>query len=136
MSFASDIARISDKLDTVLESVFKEVTLSVRDRVAAKTPIVTGRASGSWNASVHEPDHESKPVDYLNPIGAPMDGKRDVDAFKLGDQLYIANGLEYIGRLNAGSSLMAPAGFVETAVVETQLDMGNITRKVKREVGI
>ena len=39
-----------------------------------------------------------------------------LSSFKLGDSVYIANGLPYIRRLNDGHSTQQPEGFIEKAI--------------------
>lgn len=136
MTFKADIERINKKLDNVLTDFYRETGLSIRNRVAWKTPIKTGRAAASWNASVGEPDLETKPVDYLNPAGAPMDGKKDLTGYQLGENIYISNGVPYIQALNHGTSQQAPAGFVEATVMETGLALLDIVREVRQKNGI
>lgn len=129
--FRADLKRFGKKLEAALTDVPKEVTKETRTRVAFRTPILTGRASGSWNASVNQPDHSIKPEGYLNPAGAPMDGNVNVDGGKLGDKYYVANAIPYLPALNAGSSRKAPAGFIEMTAAELPLILPQIVRRIR-----
>lgn len=95
---------------------------NLRLRIATATPVATGRAAASWNLSRGGPNRNPKPDGYLNPGGAPYDGHIDISGYKLGEVLYIANGVEYLIYLNYGSSSQAPAGFIESAILESRLD--------------
>lgn len=116
--FEKDLNRFTRKTDELLEEVFVETAKEVRDKVAEKTPIDTGRHSASWNASVNAPNYHAKPESYNNPTGAPKDGEVDLEGFKLGQTLYVANGAPVIALLNAGWSQQAPAGFIEGVAAE------------------
>ena len=54
--FRNDIRRFDKKVEDVILIVQKEATKAVRLGVAMRTPILTGRASGSWNASADAPN--------------------------------------------------------------------------------
>lgn len=93
-------------------------------QVTISTPVDTGRARWGWNCSIGSPD-----------LTIPAEGKYSVDAtrattvfsvqaVKEMPDLFVANAVPYIGRLNAGSSQQAPARFVELAFV-------NVVRKLE-----
>lgn len=134
--FRASLRRFGDKLTGVLTDIPKELAKSTRDRVAARTPILTGRASGSWNASVNTPDGEVKPEDYMNPTGAPTAGNVNVDDGKLGDTYHVSNAISYLPELNDGSSQKAPAGFVEMTAAEAPIVMPGIVAKVRARYGL
>lgn len=135
-TFERDLKRFGTKLTEVLTDIHKEVCLETRLRIATKTPILTGRASASWNASTGAPDYDTQPESYLNPSGAPEDGKKNLEGYKLGDDLFVANGLHYIGDLNNGSSRKAPAGFIEATAIELHLTIPAVVNKVKERHGL
>lgn len=84
-----------------------------REMIASRTPIDTGRASASWNASLNGANLRVQPPEYFNP-GAPwQDGEVNVGQFLLGDSIHISNSLDYVKFLNAGTSRKAPRMFVE-----------------------
>jgi len=134
--FKKDLRRFDEKLDRVLVLVHVETTKSVRLRVATKTPILTGRASGSWNASIGSPNFSPKPEGYRNPSGAPTDGTVSLLGYRLGQKTHVSNGVGYIGALNMGSSNKAPAGFVEATVAEIDSAMAGIVQQVRARVRV
>jgi len=135
-NFKTDLRRFDRKLVGVLEEVHVETTRFVRARVATKTPILTGRASASWNASIGQPNFTPQPVGFFNPGGAPFAGKIALTGYRLGQQTYVANGVGYIGSLNMGSSFKAPAGFAEATVTEVNGALLAIVAEVRRRVKI
>ena len=84
------------------------------------TPIDTGWASVNWWPAVG-----AAPTDNGGPVGEPSSrsfgqaaGVAEVTRYSIESRqpLWISNRVPYISRLNDGSSLQAPAGFVERAI--------------------
>lgn len=117
MTFKADLDRFYRKTKLAVRDVVIETTKEGRNRLGLTTPILTGRASASWNASAGAPNPTQKPINYLNPGGAPFDGVVDLDTLVLGQSAYISNSIDYLSDLNAGSSRKAPAGFIEMVAV-------------------
>lgn len=134
--FRAQLEGFTKKVERVLTVLPQLVASDLRYRTAFATPILTGRASGSWNASAVNIDRSVKPESYLNPDGAPTDGNDTVNRGKLGDVYHVSNVIHYIGNLNAGSSTKAPAGFVEMAAVESQVLMPRFIAQAKAEAGL
>lgn len=134
--FKDQLKRFGEKVEAVITEIPKETTKELRNRVAARTPILTGRASGSWNASVNTPNDTTKPETYMNPSGAPTDGIVDVDSGQLGDKYYVSNAIPYLPALNAGSSRKAPAGFIEQTVADLPVILPAVVRRVKAKYGL
>ena len=108
-------------LDRLAAQVIRKLALDVTanlKRAASEggTPVDTGWARNNWLAAVATP-----------PVG-PIGSREDVPTFDPGaaavlayrspaqGKVYISNNVPYIGRLNAGSSKKAPAGFVQRAI--------------------
>lgn len=134
--FRKDINRFNKKVERVLVAVIVESVKVVRLKVALRTPILTGRASASWNASVNIPNFIPKPEGYFNPGGAPFDGSVNLSGIRIGSVGHVSNGVHYIGKLNRGSSRKAPAGFVEATVADFELALPRIISTVRRKVRI
>lgn len=134
--FKSDLRRFDRKVKKVIIIIHEEITKDTRLRVAMKTPILTGRASASWNASVGSPNFTPKPEGYDNPGGAPFDGNVSLGGLRLGQSTHVSNGVHYIGNLNTGSSLKAPAGFVEATVVEFPAALPAIVNRVRNRIRV
>jgi len=134
--FRGDLNRYNKKVRSVLVDILGESIKATRLKVATRTPILTGRASASWNASIDAPNYTPKSVGYLNPGGAPFDGSVSLGGIRLGSVGHVSNGVHYIGKLNAGSSVKAPAGFVEATVLEFELALPAIVATVRRRIRV
>lgn len=134
--FKADLKRFDQKVELAVTIVIKETAKSIRNQVAARTPINTGRASASWNASVGTPNFTPKSEAYNSPGSAPMDGNVALQGFTLGRTIHVANGVHYIGNLNNGSSVKAPAGFVEASVANIHLQLPAIVRFTRQRINV
>jgi hypothetical protein len=87
---------------------------------AKATPIDTGRASASWNASLNGPNTRVQPPEYYNP-GAPWnDGEVNLDQFVIGDSIHISNSLPYVKILNCGFSKQQRTMWIERTFAEAK----------------
>lgn len=102
----------------------KEVTRFVNEAMRARglqalaalketTPVDTGRARNSWTLTATSTEFRDAKTGNINSISPTM--LSPVSEVKE-EQLYITNGVNYIKRLNEGSSKQAPARFVERAI--------------------
>ena len=73
------------------------------------TPVKTGRARGGWTASIGA--SVDGPLHRLDPRGPPTINaiKRVTLRFKPGMDLYISNGVPYIGILNRNRDMLGRA---------------------------
>lgn len=99
----------------------RKVTLKVQEVLVYATPVDTSRALSNWQASKNTPIRS-----YIDPYfpgkggntqrrsarAAINQGKAAMEGL-LPRSCYIVNNAPYIGRLNEGSSLQAPAGFIK-----------------------
>jgi len=95
---------------------------TLADAIGDRTPVDTGAAKDSWNASVGHADLRirDRQAGYYNPLGEP-DGERIPEipgVAPWGAEIHVSNNVPYINDLNAGSSRQAPAGFVELTLAE------------------
>lgn len=106
-----------DKVHQRVPKVMQFFMLEAYRQVTNSTPVDTGRAQWGWNCSIGKED-----------FTIPAEGEYSLDAGRASkvfiisdlkksnaDTLYICNAVPYIGHLNAGSSMQAPARFVELA---------------------
>lgn len=123
-------------VDRAAGLTMEEITKEVRSDIANRTPVLTGRAAASWNASRNTANITAKGEGYFNPTGAVADGVVDVEGARMGDVMYITNNVDYIEALNSGSSKKAPAGFVEAATLGIQIKMPEIIARVRAKMGM
>ena len=116
MSFLSEIDFFNKKANAANERLFRSSALAIFRGVILGTPVDEGRARGNWQASVHAPI--TKETETKDKGGHSTISKAEsvTGSAKLGDVVYLANNLPYIGKLNSGSSTQAPAMFVEANV--------------------
>jgi len=83
------------------------------------TPVDTGRARGSWDVNVGGPGSSGNALD---PTGgsAISKGISRIATVKTDTSIYISSDLEYIGKLENGSSAQAPSGMTARAVTAAQ----------------
>jgi hypothetical protein len=96
----------------------RKVLIAVDSAVVLATPVDTGRAKSNWIPSIGTPSTDKIIKEEYDKTGGEAIQKAiDVGAgIKFGSDVYISNNLPYIGRLNDGSSIQAPAGYIEKAV--------------------
>jgi len=100
------------------ERTKKAVRAGVKYLIEA-TPVDTTRAESNWQVGLGSPRQtEIEPRgETRSTSGAATYAEADrvIRNKKAGQTVYLTNPTKYIGRLNAGSSTQAPAGFIEAA---------------------
>lgn len=86
-------------------------------RQPAPPGYVGGRARGNWFANLGAASTEVRDVSGAGTGESAMsEGEAVISNATVGQDIHLTNNLPYIKPLNEGSSLQAPAGFVEVAV--------------------
>lgn len=130
------VKQVRNGLRTALDAATREALERKKKAVRAMakhlievTPVDTTKAVSNWLVGVGQPaKSELEPRgDTRASSGAATYAEVDrlVRTVKAGQTVYLTNNTAYIGRLNAGSSKQAPAGFIEAA--------GLIGREVLKE---
>ncbi len=111
------INQILVDLENVTEEGAKDLVLDIHKRLAETTPVDTGWAANNWIPSIGTPV-TSVAGSPLNQDTTPViKGIADVLKWKFSlGAAFISNNVPYITFLNGGSSVQAPAMFVESAV--------------------
>jgi hypothetical protein len=115
-----NFAEISRRIGIKAETIQKKLAFDIFADIVANTPIDTGRAMNNWNISVGV--HDYSVTSEGGGDGSVQSRKKakasaELASVKLGVTIWISNSLPYIQFLNEGSSIQAPANFVENAVV-------------------
>lgn len=102
--------------------------------VVVATPADTGKARSNWRVSLGRPQDGTRPPyapgehlglkESSNAEAAIAAGNAVIDQHQKGF-IILQNNLDYIGRLNEGSSAQAPAGFIEVAVAAGKASVKN-----------
>lgn len=74
------------------------------------TPVLTGRARANWNISDNQPNYATTESTEQQLVGY-ISGENDI---------FIANGLPYINRLDSGYSSQAPNGIIAPSIAATR----------------
>lgn len=118
--FSFNPQEFADRVGLKVETVKGKLAMGIYDELLQVTPVDTGRAKAGWQISRNKPG-SYVPAELPKPVGRkPGDAAYyplpSVFVPAGGGPVIIYNNVEYIGRLNDGSSQQAPKEFVEIAV--------------------
>lgn len=118
MSTKDDIARVTAKMRRNAHQLKFAVVLEAVGRIVRRTPVDTGRARGSWQVTVGSP--ASGVPDRLDLAGTAEPDKvgRMAGSILFGIPTYIVSNLDYMDKLEHGSSKQAPNGMVALTAAE------------------
>lgn len=115
-----------------LDQTIRRVAIVVDTALVETTPVKSGRARSNWLPSLNTPNRniievpkDANGVNLKPPIDPVLSG------FKLSDTILITNNLPYIRKLNEGSSVQAPAGFVDIALTKGKRAVKKVDRVIK-----
>lgn len=100
------------KLEERASALIAETGKGLYRLAADATPVRSGRARANWRCSVGSPDCSSDDCTVFDSGRA----QAAFSAVKAGDTLCITNSVPYIGRLEEGWSVQAPAGIAGRAL--------------------
>ncbi len=133
---AKRLFTLARRIDKNAGEIVEDTAISVGTAVVEATPVLTGFARSNWVASPSAvPNFSRRPArGKAETTGEIKAVVKDVGADGI---VTIANGGEkvpYLGKLNAGSSRKAPAGFVKIAVTvgAAAAAGGSLLRKFRR----
>lgn len=124
-------AKVAGRVDAIKRGLL----FHAQRKVVIATPVRFGVARGGWKATADEIDLSvpKKPPKgtVLPPPGAP-----DVHPTEdLGVNYWLTNNVVYIPFLNDGSSIQAPAKFVDKAIAEVEAGFDALVHDVVQEDG-
>ena len=122
MSFAKSLS-VLDELTELTSQEMRKVGFKVLQGVTLKTPKDTGLATSAWLVGIQSAPADAPTVGPGKDVAAGIAqqaGLSVIGAYPKNalPDLWIVNNLPYIGRLNDGYSLQAPAKFVEQSIAE------------------
>lgn len=122
-----DITELGRQFEQGIVRTMQNIASNVLTEVVARTPIDVGDAKSNWQVGVNGAPTGVVPAYAPGTHGSTfsenitqtlLTGRTAIArAVSHTDRINIVNNLPYIRKLNDGSSLQAPAGFVEDAVV-------------------
>lgn len=129
MATARNVRVVERALASVVEQIVRIATLDivanlVRAPGQGGTPVDTGWARANWIPNIGGPStFDGTPPEDRSQVGAARSAQQSglaaAAGFRLSQQsVVISNNVPYIGRLNAGHSMQAPANFVQAAITK------------------
>jgi len=122
--FGVSIDEFAKVIGVDILTVKKKLAFEAFSRVIQKTPVLTGRARGSWNIGVGKIDLSIATVESSGARkGGHYKGAEKLNNYSDNDPfsiVYITNALEYIEALESGHSDQAPNGMVELTMNELE----------------
>ena len=115
-NFSNRISRVGEDVEDGTDRVVRQAAVAVNQTVTLATPVDTGRARANWQVGIGAPVLEATEDTDKNGNATINRNNGKIALRQKRQTVYISNNVPYIGRLNAGSSAQAPAGFVEEAV--------------------
>lgn len=124
-SFSTRVTVLAREIEKNATRLVRQVALAADSAVVTATPVDTGRARSNWivgiNSDPNNPIDTYSPGQFGSTAGANVaaalaQAQTEVSKVNNGDTVFISNNLDYIGKLNNGSSAQAPANFVIAAV--------------------
>jgi hypothetical protein len=126
--FSSELKRYTKR--TVLKQILEAhgiVVFEIYKYILERTPVLSGRARRNWNVSMNAPNPETtEETAQTFTTGTPMETAerqravsvlKNLEYGKLGTTVWISNHLVYVAGLEAGTSMKAPNGIVEGAIL-------------------
>lgn len=123
---ASKLEEKADLIEQAASDAAVATALAIVGDLAYKTPVDTSQALSNWQVTLGSPAESKINAYYPGQRGSSQRAsaaqvlnlaKAVLSQKKPGQPIYITNNLPYIRKLNEGSSLQQPAGFVERAVL-------------------
>ena len=129
LQFKADLKAFSDAVGVTAGAATQKISLLIHDGCIDKTPVLSGRARGSWGISLDTVG------DFVLPPGEyGLDGGRARAQQRILRTLpkdpyhvvIIYNNLDYIEELEMGSSRQAPAGMAAVTLAEVEAAVDGI----------
>jgi len=106
-----EMAKIEEEVIFLTNQALRISALQAKAELQLRTPVLTGRARGSWGLSAIKGNARDAKLALDSGLTYLPPSSR-----KKFDTLYLTNGVPYIQDLNMGSSTQAPARFIEGTV--------------------
>ena len=131
MSFTSDINRHTRRYEADALLIVRRSWLQLVREVVLGTPVLSGRARGSWQAGFNAPPTGS--VVSRDKSGGVTVGKLTAAFAAMSTGIWwLASNLPYIRRLEYGWSKQAPAGMVRIAAARYTLNVNRAAAALRR----
>lgn len=118
--FGDELIRFCNHhLEENFTNVVKKAASDVHAHLVVTTPFKTGKARSNWLVTLNAPSTYVIPTHGAEAsISTTLaDAEAVIRQCKNNDVIYITNNVPYIQKLNEGSSVQAPAGFIEATIL-------------------
>lgn len=142
-AFRAEMNRWADKhVPEIGKQVHKQVSEFIYKGIVERTPVLTGRARFNWFPTTGAPATQAvEETANVSVTGTPMQPEEKarikavtskLDALPLGsEKVYIANNLDYILKLENGSSPKSPPNMMVQGTIINTLDGLKVTIRPK-----
>lgn len=136
--FSRNIRKRGSQVENSATRIVKAVSVRALKSLVRNTPVDKGVARSNWRVGIgaptravigaYAPGSKLGIGESANASAAINAGRARINSVRstsrgLETAIYISNAVPYIGKLNSGSSTQAPAGFVETALLEAKAEL-------------
>lgn len=139
--FSRNIRKRGSQIENSATRVVRATSSRALRSLVRNTPVDKGVARSNWRVgigtptrsviSAYAPGNKLGIGESANASAAISAGLARINSVRgvsgrgggLRTAIYITNAVPYIGKLNSGSSTQAPAGFVETALLEAKTEL-------------
>ena len=135
----SEARRVADELEQAIERTIRALGINITAELIETTPVDTGWARANWVPNAGSPftgnsellDAEAQRAAVPGQVASQTAASSSLIRYKLSDgDIFISNNVPYIVRLNEGSSMKAPSGFVQQSIARTIVRLtGRIPRR-------
>jgi hypothetical protein len=134
MSFAEDIKKFQSNTERKASQIARKVGVDLHARIVERTPVDTGRLRANNQLAVgHKPTNSVMDKDKTK-TGTPTKavGEAAIGGYTLGDDIWIANNVEYAAPVEFGAEMgkkmQRPEGFFRASIQDIMQKMPNIVR--------
>ncbi|WLJ71196.1 hypothetical protein [Sphingomonas phage Birtae] len=127
---AKKMNRAADRSEKVASELSKKFVYEIAFRLVYDTPVDTSTALSNWQVFLNNPAPDEIGAYSLGQRGttqaasasaALREAQAELARKQPGQVVYLSNLVDYIKRLNEGSSAQAPPGFIEASVYAARI---------------
>ena len=114
--FTTQLDGLINRTRAILEEAAKESALQIGRTVVQRTPVQTGFLAGSWFVSINNTSASLQGSEDTTGSNSKARISSGLEAYELGDTIYILNTTSYGAFVEFGTVKMAPRSFVRSTV--------------------
>lgn len=127
---AKKMNRAADRSEAVASELSKKFVFEITYRLVYDTPVDTSTALSNWQVFLNNPAPDEIGAYALGQRGstagasagaALREAQAELAHKRPGQVVYLSNVVDYIKKLNEGSSAQAPPGFIEASILAARI---------------